>query len=877
MDFIVCHMNADFDALASMMAARKLYPGAEPVFPGSQEKKVREFIEAFDPFPTRRLRDVDISKAKRLIVVDTKSPEKTGPFAKLIKDPKVKVHLYDHHPHGKDDIHGALEVIEEVGATATVFTEIIREKGIKLTPMEATMLCMGIYEETGNLLFPITTTERDLMAVAWLLKNGASLKIVSSYMKTELSRSELGLLNELTQSAVHEVVQGVRVTTAKASRDDYQGDAAHLAHSIMDMEDTDALALMLRMHGKILIIGRSRMPELNIGEALEEFGGGGHPTAASATVGDLPLEILEERLWEVIRQTVRPTKVASDIMTRPVVTIEAGSTIKDAESRMTRYGVNVLPVVREGGYRGIITREVVEKAIFHGFRTKKIMDFTSTDVTTAGKDTSVREMETTMIEQNQRFMPVVDGKKIIGAITRTDLLRVLYEDYLRRSGFKEQAAEGRIAIKRSLSAWLRNKFPKNIYETLRSAGAVARDLQYNAYLVGGSVRDLLMGGEHPEMDIDIVVEGDGIEFARKLAGKLGARVRAHERFATAKVIGRDIKLDVATARTEYYESPASLPTVEMSSIKKDLYRRDFTINTLAVKLTSPDFGKLVDFFGGQRDLKDRTIRVLHDLSFVEDPTRAFRAMRFAERFGFKLSRHTENLIKSALRMKLFEKLSGARLYDELMMIFDEAEPVKVIERLAGHDLLGVIHPGLVWNDRLSTLLHSAHDTLIWFGLSFLEEKVDRGQIYLMALFSGLKDDEKLEALRRLAVHPRMEKAVLRNSHEAREAVKLFPLEDPAEVYDTLHGLSTETVLLAMAHTGEQAKKMQISRYLLELRRTKTILRGNDLKKMGIAPGPVYSEILKEILHEKLRGALPDREDEERFVRERLGSARPAGA
>ena len=194
---------------------------------------------------------------------------------------------------------------------------------------------------------------------------------------------------------------------------------------------------------------------------------------------------------------------------------------------------------------------------------------------------------------------------------------------------------------------------------------MAEGLGYGAYLVGGSVRDLLRGEEN--LDLDIVIEGDGIAFARVLGEKLGAKVRTHQKFATAQIFVDSLKLDVATARTEYYESPAALPKVETSSIKKDLYRRDFTINTLAVKLNSRDFGVLIDFFGGQRDLREKAIRVLHNLSFVEDPTRAFRAVRFAERFGFKISRHTENLIKSTLEMNLFDMLSGPRLFEELRL------------------------------------------------------------------------------------------------------------------------------------------------------------------------------------------------------------------
>jgi tRNA nucleotidyltransferase (CCA-adding enzyme) len=260
-----------------------------------------------------------------------------------------------------------------------------------------------------------------------------------------------------------------------------------------------------------------------------------------------------------------------------------------------------------------------------------------------------------MIEQNQRFVPVLDGDRIIGAITRTDILRALYEDFLRKSrvSAKELVGESVLGLGRNISGILKEKLPSHLYDFLKMAGEIADDLKFGSYLVGGCVRDMLRGEEN--LDIDIVVEGDGIAFAKKLGEKIGAKVTTHERFGTAQVMYQKtedrkqkteetIKIDVATARTEYYEFPAALPKVETSSIKKDLYRRDFTINTLAVKLNKRDFGQLIDFFGGQRDLKDRVIRVLHNLSFIEDPTRAFRAIRFSERFGFKLTKHTENLI-----------------------------------------------------------------------------------------------------------------------------------------------------------------------------------------------------------------------------------------
>lgn len=868
MELITSHINADFDAFASMVGARRLYPGAELVFPGSQEKRVRDFIDSFQPVPLKRVKDIDLESVKRLIVVDTKSPDRTGPFRGLLGRPGVDVHVYDHHLHGKTDIHGSVEVIEHVGAASTLFTEILKGKGIKPSPLEATVFCLGIYEETGNLLFP-TTTERDMLAASYLLKCGASLNIVSTYLKAEISVDEIGVLSELTRSARELVIGGLRVVLAKATSDKYLGDAAHLAHRIMDMKYTDAAVLMLEMEGKILLVGRSRTPELNVAEVLEEFGGGGHPMAASATIKEIPLEILEERLASVISEVIKPGRFAMDVMTTPVITIEAESTVREAESSMTRYGVNVLPVVHDGLYQGIISREVVEKAIFHGFKDGSVMDFATTDAITAEKYLPIRKVESLMIEQNQRFMPVVEDGRIIGAITRTDLLRAMYEDHLRRSMVKETSMEERSYTGKNLVSLLRNRFPGEILDLLQEAGETAESLKSSAYLVGGSVRDMLRGEEN--LDMDIVIEGDGIEFARHFGRRLGARVHAHERFGTAKLIMGDMKLDIATARTEYYESPAALPRVEMSSIKKDLYRRDFTINTLAVKLNPGDFGKLVDFFGGQRDIKEKTIRVLHNLSFVEDPTRALRAFRFAERFGFKLSKHTENLIRSTLKMNLFDRLSGARLHEELILIFGEKDPAAVIRRLAESGLLAVIHPKLGLSARLETLMASVNNTLLWFGLLFTEEKPDNALIYLMALLVELKEEEKVQALDRLSVPMKTKRIVLADTQEARDTLRRLPLRDPALVYDALSRLRLETVLLSMSLTENDEKKKEISGYLLELRKMTTLMRGDDLRGMGIEPGPVYSTLLKELLHERLRGNIESREEEERFVRQRMKS------
>ncbi|MFZ5907688.1 MAG: CBS domain-containing protein [Nitrospirota bacterium] len=866
MEIITSHINADFDSLASMIAAKKLYPDAVIVFPGSQEKKLRDFLETFEPIEIRRIRDIDLSLVTKLILVDTKIPSRIGPFADLLPKKNLKIHIYDHHPFSKGDIRGEVEKIENVGATATIFTEMLKNRKRYPTPMEATILALGIYEETGCLLFP-STTERDMLAAAYLLKRGANLNIVSSFIRMELTMEEFDILNKLVRSAREQVVKGIRVKIAKASCEQYLGDAAHLAHRMMDMDDIDAVIVLLAMEGKILLVARSKVPELDVSKIMERFGGGGHPTAASATVKEATLEGVEDVLIEGIKEHVKPGKVASDVMTRPVITIPGDFSIKEAEAMMTRYGVNVLPVLKEERYAGLISREFIEKALYHGFGKSRVIDFATTDASTVVPESPVREIETVMIEQNQRFMPVIREGKIVGAITRTDLLRTLYEEFLRRRRIGETITREKQTIGRNLSSWLKERFPEDVFSLLKLAGEVAEQKGFQAYLVGGSVRDLLRGEEN--LDLDIVVEGEGIAFARALAERLHAKVRTHQKFGTAQIFTTGTKLDVATARTEYYESPAALPKVETSSIKKDLYRRDFTINTLAVKLNPGDFGLLIDFFGGQRDLREKTLRVLHNLSFVEDPTRAFRAVRFSERFGFKIGKHTENLIRSTIEMNLFEKLSGPRLYEELLLSFQETDPIKTLKKLSVYGLLKVIHPGLVFTEELETTLRSLQETLSWFNLLFLEEKTDRGILYLMALLSELKEEEARSVLDRLSPPPKARELIVRGLSRVRDLLRRLPLDNPVDTYALLIKLDLETVLFAMALSKDRKKQRVISHYLTELRNIRTILTGKDLQRMGIPPGPLYAKILKELLDEKLSGRLKSREDEERFVGSRI--------
>ncbi|MEK7803396.1 MAG: CBS domain-containing protein, partial [Deltaproteobacteria bacterium] len=665
MQVITSHVNADFDTLASMLAAKKLYPDAVLTFPGSLEKNLRDFFEksTFHLFDVEKVKNIRMDEVTRLILVDIRQAARIGKFAEIINKPGLDIHIYDHHPKSPDDIRGSVEVTYPYGATTTILTHIIKEKGIPLTPEEATVLMLGIYEDTGSLSFS-STTVKDYEAAGFLLSMGADLNLVSDMITKELTAAQVSLLNDLLQSTTTYSIDGTQVVIAEASADKYMGDLAVLVHRLKDIENINCLFVLISMEDRIHLIARSRLKEVNVGEIAQTLGGGGHPTAASATLKDITLIQAKERLINVLKEKVIPRRFARDIMSSPPITLPEDASINDAKDILVRYGINAAPVVKANNTLGIITKQVIEKAIYHGLKDVSVKEYMTPEFETVSPAASITEVQEAIIGHRQRLLPVIESGKIAGIITRTDLLRLMQEE-LKIEPYS--AEEAPLKRHKTVTRLMEERLPRHIMDILRNTGMAADELGCRAYAVGGFVRDLIMRYEN--LDIDIVVEGDGLAFANALGKRFGCRVRGHEKFGTAVVVfPGEFKVDIATARLEYYERPGALPTVELSSLKLDLYRRDFTINTLAVVINPRNFGELIDFFGAQKDIKDKTIRVLHNLSFVEDPTRVFRAIRFEQRYGFVMAKHTQSLIKNTVKLDILRRISGERVLNEIKAI-----------------------------------------------------------------------------------------------------------------------------------------------------------------------------------------------------------------
>ena len=872
-EIITTHINADFDALSSMIAAKKLYPEASLVFPGSQERNLRVFFlhSASYLFDFTKLRQIDFKDIKRLILVDTRQKSRIGKFAELLDREDLEIHIYDHHPNSNEDIQGNVEVLRQIGATTTILTEIIRERGLALSADEATIMSLGIHEDTGSFTYASTCPE-DYRAAAWLAEQGANHNLIAEMLPRELSAEQVWLLNDLIKAATKLTINDVEVVVSKVITDEYIGDFAVLVHRFMEMENLKVVFALAQMEDKIYLVARSRDDDVNVAEIALAFGGGGHPQAASASIKNKTLIQVERSLQALLRNRINPRKTAGDMMSSPVIRILPESTIKEAAEVMTKYNINVLLVIDEKDeLKGYITRQIVEKAVYFSLGDIRVREYMSIEFTAVDPGTPLKEIQELIIQNKLRILPVIKEGKVVGVITRTDLLNILVGGPVIPDFLYDPRHTSHFIKKKNMATQLKERLPRRIISLFKEFGSVADRSGYNAYLVGGLVRDVFL--KRNNLDVDIVVEGDGVRFAHEFAEHHDVRVRSHRKFGTAVVIFPDgFKVDVATARMEYYESPAAPPIVETSSLKLDLLRRDFTINTLAIKLNQRDYGALVDYFGGQKDLREKVIRVLHNLSFVEDPTRVIRAIRFEQRFGFKIGKLTLALMKNAVKLNTFRGLSGRRLFLEVRLLLMEEEPLRSIERMNEFGLLQILSPKIKMTKGLRELLQEIEGVTTWFNLLYLEEPCEQWKVYWHGLTSPLDAKALNELAERFQMTDQESRKMISQRLKVNEVLEeLYRCEEESHygLYTLLSQCDTDILLYMMAKADNENIKRRISLYFTKLKGTAVILKGRDLKALGLPPGPLYREIFDRLLEARLNNLINTKDDEINFVKDKF--------
>jgi len=939
MDLILCHTTADFDALGAAVGLTRLLPGAKIVLTGGCHPSVRDFLALHrDEYALIERRSVNPEQIRSLTVVDTQRRDRLGVASEWLDLPHLEqIIVYDHHLDIETDIPAAQTHVANVGATTTLIVEEMQRSQIKLSPAEATVMALGIHVDTGSLTFD-QATARDAIALAWLMQQGTSLRVIADYIDPGLSPQLQELLTEALDRLQSETVGGYTISWVVLKTKGYVAGLSGLASRLIELTESDAFLLAARYpvggetgDERLTIIGRSQIPGTNLNELFQPLGGGGHSQAASLSLRGVDVEATLQRLVDQLKHQIPQPPTAKELMSSPVRTIRPETTIGEAQRILLRYRHSGLSVVdAEGQLVGIISRRDIDIALHHGFSHAPVKGYMTTNLRTITPDTTLPEIEVLMVTYDIGRLPVLENGRLVGIVTRTDVLRELHQKTgVRGLGvpFGDGGAEGRGARKfsllptpYSLLPLLRDRLAAPFWELLTRASKQAEQRGWHIYLVGGAVRDLLLAKDNYSekliiQDIDLVVDGfhrsadvgAGVELARALQQLYpDARLEVHGAFQTAALLWHkdpalgSLWVDIATARTEFYPYPAANPEVEASSIRQDLYRRDFTINALALRLTPPRAGELLDFFGGLLDLQAKQIRVLHANSFIEDPTRIYRAVRFAVRLGFTIEPQTEEYIRYCVASGICDRPDGenskiqpalqTRLKSELKYILQAPYWQAALRLLADLGALQCIHPTLeldrdLWRqmrllerclqrltERQGTGIGNRESGTPLAPRPTLREAacastplVPPWLLRLEAIIAHLSPEYRGKVAQNLQLPDESIKRLLSLAQSQARIMTCLPLcQLPSQVVHLLRQYDLPTLIL-IALPSPRSIRRQIWRYLSDWENVQPPLNGNDLKALGYKPGPQYREILDHLLAAKLDGIISDRASSEHFL------------
>jgi tRNA nucleotidyltransferase (CCA-adding enzyme) len=932
MDLVLCHTTADFDTLGAAVGITRLQPGSRIVLTGGCHPAVQEFLALHrDEYPLIERRSVNPARIRSLVIVDTQQRDRLGKAAEWLDSSQVSISLYDHHLQAERDILATQIHIEAVGATTTLIVEQLQQQQLTLTATEATVMALGIHVDTGSLTFD-QSTPRDALALAWLMSQGASLGAIAEYVEPGLSAKLQALLTSALHQMVIETIRGYQIAWVVLETDTFVPGLSTLVSRLIDLSEIDALILGApycrsgrcqdtEASGRFLsVIGRTRIPGTDLLPIFKPIGGGGHPRAAAASLKGVSPQLTIQHLYQQLVAQIPHPPTARELMSSPVRTIRPDTTVDEAQRILLRYGHSGLTIVDTQDHLvGIIARRDIDIALHHGFSHAPVKGYMTTDVKTITPETTLPDIEELMVTYDIGRLPVLAAGQLMGIVTRTDVLRQLHQFRAETQPRTDSSRSDWQPLPTLSAATLQHYLTPALWEVLQAAAQAAQERGWHLYLVGGAVRDLFLAKFSPTDlpsaaidDIDLVVdgchprvdsrdrtavqalEGAGVELAQVLKQQYPqARLEIHGRFQTAALLWHkdpvfdSLWVDIATARTEFYPYPAANPEVEASSLQQDLYRRDFTINALAVRLTPPRPGELLDFFGGFRDLQAQQIRVLHANSFIEDPTRIYRAVRFAVRLGFQIEPQTEGYIRYAIASGIYDRVQlelakapalQTRLKSELKSILQAPYWQNALKLLADLGALRCIHPAL-------TL-----DTLLWKQLRLLERGLQHlHQVPSLPLSSSppLPPPPSLSPPLSSPLPPpwqqRLEVLIARLAPDDRAAVASH-LQLPIDSIERLRSLADaeRQVLSVLSGAGQpvswvvhqleayalptlvliairaaRSQRRLIWRHVTDWSHVHAPLTGDDLKALGYRPGPRFKQILSGLRNAKLDGRISD--------------------
>ncbi|MEZ0323460.1 MAG: DHHA1 domain-containing protein [Hydrogenothermaceae bacterium] len=837
MQVVLLQEGSDLDALSSAYGITLLNKKAKIVLPNSLSSSVIETLNLFkDVFDEKIIKkdEIDFSKVEVIYITDSQHlPDNfTG-----------KIIVYDHHIKDLNFPENVELHIEKVGAATTLIVEEIKKRKKKISSQDATILALGIYEDTGSLKFKGTTT-RDIKALEYLFKFKVDLNTVRKIIEDRFDIQDISVMEEITRNT--EVVE---FKNLKISISHYKGkyskDISKVFKYIKVLEDAYAYFVVVGQRGKVYIIGRSKSDDINVAKILSVFEGGGHSYAAAAKVKGFSVEEIVNFLKFILTER---KITARDIIETTVPTVKIGETFGNI-SNLPHFPMYVV-VDNLGRFEGVINYKVVKDFLKHGFETEKVDNFIE-DCVVLSADNYLFDIIKLLKSTDQEIFPVVERGKFIGIVSRKSILRRLFkEDSTIVWNIKPKERNYLSALQRNL--------PESIIKHLREIGELSQKLGFRAFLVGGIVRDIIMGRKN--LDIDILIEGDATAVVKEYGKSKSISYFYYPEFLTGYIKTEEgLKIDFTSARKEVYDYPGAYPRVEIASVREDLIRRDFTINTLLIEITGENFGKLIDYFGGLKDIKEKKIRVLHPVSFIEDPIRILRALRFAGRFNFKLENKTEKLLITSISKNILEFAPPGRVKLEFQLTFNEENVFEILKLMDKYKVLSYIFHIDSLSEFLIRKLQKTQDSINLFKELFNRE-LDKNFLYSVVLIS----DKPLE----------IGYKILKNYHFEREAKNLEKIyryvetlrsdRQNIQTYIELSKQQPEVVALTVILSDDE-----ISSHIINILKkiAKPIISGKDLIDLGLRPSPLFKEILDDVNNLYLQGKFKTKEDCIKYIEE----------
>lgn len=852
MKVITTHLNPDFDAFASAVAAQKLFPDHIIVFGGELLPALKKFLSSkgllLSYYDSTEL---DLEKISSLVVVDTSDIERLPFSIKRRITKKTQMKFFDHHVTGMS--RNQPGTYKNLGACTTLMCNLLRKKKKSISTNEATLFVTAIYRETGNFTHA-STRPQDLRIAAWLLDIGAHSVELGVYSEFRLSAAQQKLVEALILNTETVSIRGVKINFAQAHRVSLPSGLNLVVEKLWAFLGAENLVVLLKVGDRVYFTIRTR--DINL--ELEELEGVFRKGDGGFTVGYFEKSNLESA-WNAIKKLFqdnieRLIKVR-DVMTSPVRTVLAEMKVEDVLKIMRRTGHHTLPVVDHEKLMGVAVFSNVEKASRHNLGERKILEVMDPFFIVASLDDSVQSVTDKMVENDTASVLVLENNVLTGIVTRTDLLK---SPFSRQRIFQSrEQREDQNYVKLPVGELIEKRLKGRVLTMLRFLGAVGSELSMGTYIVGGFVRDLLLNKTN--FDIDIVVEGNANVFAMEFKKYFDVKIVEHKEFLASSMFFEDgLRIDVATARTEYYKNPAALPEVEMSPLKKDLYRRDFSINAMAIKLNQEEFGMLIDFFGSRKDLAKGLIRALYPLSFIEDPTRVLRAVRFEQRFEFEIEVRTKELLKQCAKEGYLNKVTGQRLRDEFIKILQEPFPLKAIRRLASLGVLEKLFCGIEFNRETDQIIEK------YFQIRERNSKlVGEDKIFYTLLMILLRNSEE-ETIKWHIKRYGLPRNFLDRLHDSKVATARIISErpeKPSQYHRILASKKPETVNFIDSQLDEREDRSLVD-YLKKLKNTDLTIDGDLLKRnYALSEGPEMREVLEALYRARLDGLAAEKETE----------------